>query len=163
MKIRRLGVAAILGFSLATAGCAGVGSGPGAQAASCRPSAETHRSTVVAFYREALIGRAPRSAFERHVSPDFIEHKPDVPLGTRDATVAFLEKLLSEVPDPRWEILRTIAEGDLVFVHARFTPANGAPPYAIADVFRLDHCLIVEHWDVVGPPREQQPNPNPRF
>jgi hypothetical protein len=26
MKIRRLGVAAILGFSLATAGCAGVGS-----------------------------------------------------------------------------------------------------------------------------------------
>lgn len=77
--------------------------------------------------------------------------------------VDFLEGLIDELPEARWEILRTVAEEDLVFLHARFTPAPGAPPYAIADLFRIEDCAIVEHWDVVGPPREGQPNPNSRF
>jgi predicted SnoaL-like aldol condensation-catalyzing enzyme len=51
----------------------------------------------------------------------------------------------------------------MVFLHARFTPAAGAPPYAIADIFRLKGCKIVEHWDVVAPPPKQQRNPHPRF
>jgi predicted SnoaL-like aldol condensation-catalyzing enzyme len=118
---------------------------------------------VLSFYREGLIGRQPRSAFERYTSRGFVEHKPDVEGGTREATIAYLEQLIKDVPDPHWEILRTASDGDLVFLHARFTPAAGAPAYAVADVFRLDNCLIVEHWDVVGAPREQQPNPHSRF
>ena len=62
-----------------------------------------------------------------------------------------------------WTIERTIAEGDMVFLHARFTPAPGAPEFALADVFRLKDCKIVEHWDVVGAPLENQLNTNPRF
>jgi predicted SnoaL-like aldol condensation-catalyzing enzyme len=118
---------------------------------------------VLAFYNEGLVGLRPRAAFERHMGPDFIEHKPDVPRGTRDAAAAYLEALIANVPDPRWSIVRTIAEGDLVFLHGRFTPAPGAPPYAVADVFRVQGCKIVEHWDVVAPPPKEQLNPNPRF
>jgi predicted SnoaL-like aldol condensation-catalyzing enzyme len=51
----------------------------------------------------------------------------------------------------------------MVFLHARFTPAPGAPSYAIADVFRLHGCRIAEHWDIVAPPPDEQLNPNPRF
>lgn len=144
-------------------GCASVGSDSRAMSGSCSSSAEFHRDTVLSFYREGLIGRQPRSAFERYTSPDFIEHKPDVPGGTREATIVYLEQLIKDVPDPRWEVLRTASDGDLVFLHARFTPAAGAPAYAIADVFRIENCLIVEHWDVVAAPREQQPNPRSRF
>ena len=154
---------AILGLGLVTAGCASVDRTTDASGGACHPSAAANKNTVLSLYRQALIERSPRGAFERHVSPDFVEHKPDIPAGTREATIAFLEKLIKEVPDPRWEILRTAAEGDLVFLHARFTPAQGAPAYAIADVFRLENCLIVEHWDVVAPPREPQPNPGSRF
>jgi predicted SnoaL-like aldol condensation-catalyzing enzyme len=118
---------------------------------------------VLAFYGGALIERNPRAAFERYASPSFVEHKPDVPKGTREATIVFLENLIASVPRPRWEILRTIAEGDFVFVHARFSPAQGAPYYAIADVFRLQNCLIVEHWDVVAGPPADAANPNDRF
>jgi predicted SnoaL-like aldol condensation-catalyzing enzyme len=118
---------------------------------------------VLAFYQEALVNRKPRSAFERYVSPDFIEHKPDVPKGTREESIVFLGTLIKEMPDARWEIIRTIAEGDFVFLHARFTPSPGAPSYSIADVFRLHDRLILEHWDAVGRPPEQQRNPNPRF
>ena len=129
----------------------------------CDQSAEGSRSLVVSFYTEALVEKRVREGFERYVSPKLVEHKPDVPAGDRAVVVQFLEGTVKEVPDARWEIIRTIAEKDLVFLHARFTPAPGAPAYAIADVFRVQNCQIVEHWDVVGPPREDMPNTNSRF
>lgn len=132
-------------------------------ASSKRDTARQNRESVIAFYQEALINRNVRTAFERYMSSGFVEHKADVPNGDRGATIAFLEKLIKDVPDPKWEILRVAAENDLVFLHARFTPAHGAPSYAIVDVFRIKDGRIVEHWDVIsGPPREQR-NPNPRF
>ncbi|WP_332816879.1 nuclear transport factor 2 family protein [Sphingopyxis sp.] len=129
----------------------------------CDGSAEENRKIVLNFYNEGLVGLQPRAAFERYMTPDFVEHKPDVPQGTREAAAGFLEQLIAAVPQPRWEVVRTIAEGDMVFLHGRFTPAAGAPYYAIADVFRLEDCKIAEHWDVVGPPPKDQANPNPRF
>jgi predicted SnoaL-like aldol condensation-catalyzing enzyme len=129
----------------------------------CDGSPSSNRRIVLAFYTEGLIGHKPRDAFERYMAPDFVEHKPDVPLGTREAAATFLEELIAELPKPRWEVLRTIAEADLVFLHARFTPAEGAPAYAIADIFRLKECKIVEHWDVVAAPPRDQRNSNPRF
>jgi len=129
----------------------------------CVESASANREVVLSFYRTGLVERRPREAFEKYAAVDMLEHKPDVPAGTRQAVVEYLERLIAELPQSRWEILRAAAEGDLVFLHARFIPEPGAAPYAIADVFRLESCKIVEHWDVVGPPRDGQPNPNSRF
>ena len=130
---------------------------------SCNPDAESNRTRVLAFYRDALVNRSPRAAFAEFMAPDFVEHKPDVATGSRDSTVAFLERLMQDLPEGRWQIHRSLADQDLVFVHASFTPAPGAPAYAISDVFRLQECKIVEHWDVVGPPTERPLNPQPRF
>lgn len=127
------------------------------------PDLEANRAVVLAFYKEALADKQPLTAFARHMTADFVEHKPDVEAGTREATAAFLDALIKELPDARWEVLRMVAEGDLVFLHARFTPAVGAPPYAIADLFRLRDGRIVEHWDVVAGPPAQALNPNSRF
>ena len=124
---------------------------------------EQNRQVVLAFYDQGLINRQPRAAFERYASENFVEHKPDVAEGTREATIAFLEGLIKEVPKPTWKVFRTVAEGDLVFLHASFTPADGAPPYAVADVFRLKEGKIVEHWDIVAPPVKRSLNPNSRF
>jgi len=129
----------------------------------CDDSAEANRRIVLAFYNEGLVGRQPRSAFMRYMAPGFVEHKPDVPEGTREATAAFLEQIIADVPQARWEIIRTIAEGDMVFLHARFTPAAGARAWALADIFRVRDCKITEHWDVVAPPPKEQRNPNSRF
>jgi predicted SnoaL-like aldol condensation-catalyzing enzyme len=129
----------------------------------CKPSAEASRNLVLSFYTKALVEKQPRAAFAEYVSAGFVEHKPDVPNGGVAAVADFLEGLMKELPNAKWEILRTVAEKNFVFLHARFTPAPGAAPYAIADIFRVDNCVIVEHWDVVGPPREGQPNSNSRF
>jgi predicted SnoaL-like aldol condensation-catalyzing enzyme len=148
---------AILGFALACA------RSESASAEGCVNTPDANRETVLSFYRQGLVNRAPRPAFTQYVSSDFVEHKPDVATGTRDSTAAFLERLMGELPEAAWQIHRTIAEGDMVFLHASFTPAPGAPAYAIADVFRLRECRIVEHWDAVGPPPSQPLNTHPRF
>ena len=124
---------------------------------------ELNRTTVLEFYRLGLQGRRPKQAFERFMAPGFIEHKPDIAEPTRDGSAAFLAGLMLELPAATWEVIRTIAEDDLVFLHARFVPAPGAPAYAIADVFRLHEGMIVEHWDVVAGPPTNPRNPHPRF
>ena len=127
------------------------------------PIAEDSRDLVLAFYNEALVRRSPRTAFMRFMSPDFIEYKPDIEGGTRSQAAEFLEGLMENLPNVSWEVVRTVAEGNLVVLHARFTPSPGAPAYAIADFFRVQHGLIVEHWDVVAGPPSDQRNPNSRF
>jgi predicted SnoaL-like aldol condensation-catalyzing enzyme len=134
-----------------------------AAASACEPSAATNRQIVTDFYRQALIDKQPGPAFARYMAPDFVEHKPDVPHGTREATAAFLGELIKAMPDPKWEVLRVVAEGDLVALHARFTPAAGAPADAIADVLRLYGFKIVVPLDALGGPPENAKNPKPRF
>src|SRR5690348_9415903 len=84
-------------------------------------------------YRLALIDKQAKAAFERYMAPDFVEHKPDVPTGTREATAEFLGGIIRDVPTARWEIWRVLADGDLAALHARFIPAPGAGEYALAD------------------------------
>lgn len=132
MNDRVLAVAVAL--NLALGGCATAGASSFAPMP-CDGSTEASRRLVIAFYNEGLVGRQPQAAFSRYMAPDFVEHKPDVPQGTRDATASFLAQIMTDVPDAKWEIVRTIADRDMVFLHGRFTPAPGAPVYALADIF----------------------------
>lgn len=131
--------------------------------ANCRVGEEINRHLVETFYRRALIAKDVRGAFEAFATPGFIEHKPDVAGGTREATILFLEGLMKQLPGAIWQVHRSVADRDMVAVHASFTPAPGAPSYAIADFFRVENCRIVEHWDVVAPPSDKTGNPFPRF
>jgi hypothetical protein len=92
------------------AGCGSVAS-ESVSAGRCDGSPAANRRVVEAFYTEGLVGLRPRPAFERYMTADFVEHKPDVPGGTREAAAKFLEELIAEVPQPRWQVRRMIAEG----------------------------------------------------
>ncbi len=127
------------------------------------PESERNRDVVLEFYRVGLVGRHPKEAFARFMAADFVEHKPDVSVPTREGAAEYLAELMLELPDASWEVVRTIAEDDHVFLHARFVPTPGAPAYAIADIFRLHEGRIVEHWDVVAGPPVNPKNPHPRF
>jgi predicted SnoaL-like aldol condensation-catalyzing enzyme len=83
---------------------------------------------VLAFYDEGLVTRQPHAAFMRHMAPDFVEHKPDVPDGTREATAACPGQIIADIPAARWEITRTIAERDMVsFMRAHPRHRGGQP------------------------------------
>lgn len=135
----------------------------GAASPACNGDTAANRALVRDFYTAALVERKPAEAFARYVAPDFVEHKPDIAPPTREAAAAFLGGIIRDVPTARWEIIRVIADGDLVAIHARFTPAPGAPDYALADFFRVEDCKIAEHWDVVAGPVKGAVNPASRF
>lgn len=150
-------------IGLALAAAAAALAAPANEAPACQPSAAATRELVEDFYTQALIAKQPKAAFEVYVAPDFVEHKPDIARPTREGAADFLGGIIRDIPTARWEVLRVIADGDLVALHARFTPAPGAPAYAIADFFRVKDCKIAEHWDVVAGPPKEQANPKPRF
>jgi len=91
------------------------------------------------------------------------KHSQDTDGGTAAATVAFLSKLIAGSPQPKWEVVRSVAEGDLVVVHARYIAGPGAPQIAIAEIFRVRGGKLAEHWDVISGPPDKVVNPNSRF
>jgi predicted SnoaL-like aldol condensation-catalyzing enzyme len=121
------------------------------------------KEIVLAFYRLALVDLQPKEAFDRYGAADFIEHSSDTSGSTRESTVGFLTNMIQHAPHPKWEVIRTIAEGDMVFLHVRFTPADGAPPVVIGEIFRVQNGKIAEHWDIVQPPKEHSTNPSSPF
>jgi predicted SnoaL-like aldol condensation-catalyzing enzyme len=110
------------------------------------------------FYRKKEV----RQAFESWVHPDYIQHKPTLPDG-RDAVINFLEELLERYPARIFTIHRVIASDDLVAVHYHSQATPEDLGFAVVDIFRVEGCRMVEHWDVVQPVPEQSANDNTMF
>src|SRR5437868_8808830 len=124
---------------------------------------QSPKEVVTAFYREALMDFKPKEAFARYAAPDFVEHSADSAGGTIQSTIDFLTDLIQKSPQANWEILRVIAEDDMVFLHVRFTPAKGATPVSVGEIFRVRKGKLVEHWDIIQHAPEHPVNPNSIF
>jgi predicted SnoaL-like aldol condensation-catalyzing enzyme len=120
------------------------------------------RETVESFMKVAFVDRKPEEAVLKYMSPDFVDHDPDI-VGTRDSVIERLKKLDWATAQPTSEVRHIVAEGDLVVVHHSLVRKPGQPPIAAIDLFRVKNGLIVEHWDVLQPTPENSPNPHPMF
>src|SRR5260370_26260094 len=121
------------------------------------------KEVVMAFYKMALMDFRPKEAFAQYAAPDFVEHSADSAGGTAQSTIDFLTGLIKKSPQPKWEIVRVIADGDMVFLHVRFTPAKGATPVVVGEIFRVRNGKLVEHWDIIQHAPEHPLNPNSIF
>ena len=113
---------------------------------------------IEAFYEKKQV----RAAFEAWVHPDYIQHKPTLPNG-REPVIAFLEGLLERFPQRTFTIHRVLADGDLVAVHYHSQATPDDLGFAVIDLFRIEGCRMVEHWDVVQPVPETSKNDNTMF
>ena len=117
----------------------------------------------------ALVLRFSQAAFDTHdfaaarsmLSPDYIQHNPRMATG-REAFIAAYRAIVAARPGLHSEVLRSAAEGDLVFTHMRVTDGDGAQT-ALVNIFRVRDGLIVEHWDVVQPVPATSANANTMF
>ena len=93
---------------------------------------------------------------------DYVQHNPGIATGL-DAMVAKVGKMLEDNPQMSFDIKRTGADHDLVWVHshAKFTPDSTG--LALVDIFRLKDTKIVEHWDVIQPVPATSANENTMF
>jgi predicted SnoaL-like aldol condensation-catalyzing enzyme len=121
---------------------------------------EQNRQIVLDLFDQ--LSKKNAGAAAAHFHPDVVEHSPPLADGV-DATREFLETLTTQSPDLRIEVKRTVAEGDLVFLHLHVKESAEDRGVAVADIFRLEDGKVVEHWDVVQPVPETAANDNGMF
>jgi predicted SnoaL-like aldol condensation-catalyzing enzyme len=134
-----------------------------AEAKTCKM---TPKQVVSQFMDEFYIQKKVRSSFEKWVDPGYIQHNPFAATG-RDAAIAFLEPFVANNPSQKTKIHRIIADGNMVAVHSHGWNEEGDAAakrgFAVVDIFRVEGCRVMEHWDVLSPVPETAANTNTMF
>jgi predicted SnoaL-like aldol condensation-catalyzing enzyme len=112
----------------------------------------TNTHIVLAFEETVFNKHRVREGFSRYVAPDYKEHDATLPENADGAERTLIEQLTSELPESRLVVKRTVAQGDLVAVHALWDQKPGISRGAArVDIYRLVNARIVEHWLVQQP------------
>jgi predicted SnoaL-like aldol condensation-catalyzing enzyme len=143
----------------------------GSDQRACAHGAQLDRNvrTAIAYYTLAFNAGEPRLAVEKYVGVDengnktYTQHNPFAQNGP-EAFIAFVEFYKGMHPDLHVEIVRTIAQCDLVMTHAHITTSAEDLGNVAMDIFRFDNTgRIVEHWDSVQPVEANPANGNGQF
>lgn len=94
---------------------------------------------------DTLFNQRDYAAAERFWSSDYIQHSAHIAPG-RDGLFNLVKSLPSML---RYEPGMIAAEGDLVFVHGRFSGFGAAVNWIAADILRIEEGILAEHWDVI--------------
>ena len=112
-------------------------------------NARTNTHIVLAFEETVFNKHRVHEGFNRYVAPDYKEHDPTLADGVDAAAKALNNELTNVFPNSRLNVKRTVAQGDLVAVHA-FWDRIPADKQGVArvDIYRLVNARIVEHWEI---------------
>ena len=111
-------------------------------------NARTNTHVVLAFEETVFNRHHVNDGFNLYVSAQYKEHDPMLPEGF-DAAVKALDNELRLFPNSRLQVKRTVAQRDLVAVHAFWDQRPGETRgVARLDLYRLENAKIVEHWNV---------------
>ena len=108
-------------------------------------AAPARNSQIVLAAFDTLFNRRDYEAAVRFWSPHYIQHSAHIEPG-RDG----LFNLIKSLPDTlRYENAVVIADGDLVFLHGRFSGHGRPRAWIAADIVRMQDGVLAEHWDVL--------------
>lgn len=123
---------------------------------------DTNRKNAIAFYELMFNACEPKTAVDRYVGSDYIQHNPHVETG-KQGFIDYFERMARDYPGKKVIIKRTVAEGDLVVLHCHQV-WPGDQDYAGIDIFRFDgDGKIIEHWDVLQTLPAESANDNGMF
>jgi predicted SnoaL-like aldol condensation-catalyzing enzyme len=106
-------------------------------------AAKTKQIVLEAF--DTLFNQRDYEAAARFWSPDYIQHSAHIGPGREG-----LFNLVESLPDAlRYENALVIGDGDLVFLHGRFSGHGRPRAWIAADIVRMQDGLLAEHWDVL--------------
>ena len=105
---------------------------------------EQNKALVLKAF-DTLFNKRNYELAEEFWSDRYVQHSAHIPPG-RDG----LFNVIRALPDAlRYENQLIIAGGDYVIAHGRFS-GNGRPAaWIAADIVRLEHGRLAEHWDVL--------------
>lgn len=120
----------------------------------------SNKDVVTTFWNRVFRDKDPEGAAAAHLGEQYVQHNP---LAVDGATglVEFFGVLAAREPDFEAELVRVVAEGDLVATHSRFVYSTAT--VSAMDFWRLEDGRIVEHWDAIQPVPAQARNTNGMF
>ncbi len=106
---------------------------------------EKNKSIVLEAFETLFNKRDYRNALN-FWSPKYIQHSAHIPPG-RDGLI----ELVKSVPTSmHYENQLTVADGDFVLLHGRFSGlGEGVPNWIVVDIVRMENGVLAEHWDVI--------------
>jgi len=107
-------------------------------------NAEKNKAIVLKAF-DTLFNKRDYTAAERFWSPNYIQHSAHIEPG-RDGLFNLIK---AAPPSLTYEPGVILAEDDYVIVHGRFSNIGLPVNWIAADVVRLEHGILVEHWDVI--------------
>ena len=124
---------------------------------------ENNKTLVVDFYEQVIFG-GNRTVIDQYIGEQYIQHNPHVADG-KDGFLTFFDSLPARDKAHPWgEIVRVIAEDDLVVLHIRWNAWSEKPWGAAGiDIFRVKEGKLVEHWDVLQDVPEKLAHENTMF
>jgi predicted SnoaL-like aldol condensation-catalyzing enzyme len=119
---------------------------------------QNKRLVLEAF--DTLFNKRDYASAEKFWSPHYIQHSAHIEPG-RDGLFNLVRAL---PPTLKYEPGTSVADGDFVIVHGRFSgfqPVN----WIAADILRIEDGMLVEHWDVIQDEatREESKSKAPMF
>ncbi|PDT02304.1 hypothetical protein CO666_21290 [Rhizobium chutanense] len=121
---------------------------------------EANRKLVVEFY-DTFFNKHDVSAASV-IADDYRQHNPQVPDGKKPL-ISFFTGFFKDNAQSKAEIVRSAADGDLVWLHVHATNGADDRGEAIVDIFRVKDGKIVEHWDVIQAVPKEAANKNTMF
>jgi predicted SnoaL-like aldol condensation-catalyzing enzyme len=110
---------------------------------------------------DTLFNKRDYKAAERYWSPNYIQHSAHIEPG-REGLFNLIKGLPASL---KYEAGTIVADGDFVIVHGRFSGFGAPANWIAADILRIEHGILVEHWDVIQDEatKEQSKSGNPMF
>lgn len=107
-------------------------------------------ANVTGLYLDGIRDGNVRGAVERYTGDRYTQHSTGVADGV-EGFVAFFEPFIESNPDRDIRIVRSIVDGQFVFVQAYQDINNGQAKWVTTDLFDTDDAdKIIEHWDVIA-------------
>ena len=113
---------------------------------------EHNKQLVMRFYNALIAG--DKATLTEVMREDYKQHQPEAESG-RAGLFKFIDKRpplpAGSPPPPAPKFIRTVAEGDYVFLFVHFAAGQGRPERAAVDMFRIQDGKLAEHWAVIQP------------
>jgi predicted SnoaL-like aldol condensation-catalyzing enzyme len=103
---------------------------------------KSNKDIVLEVLRRSFVERDP-TVVEQYFGANYKQHNPVIADGP-----SVIAKMIPTLTGLTYEPGMTVADGDLVMVHGRYT-GWGPKPMVAVDIFRVEDGKVVEHWDVM--------------
>jgi predicted SnoaL-like aldol condensation-catalyzing enzyme len=94
---------------------------------------------------DTLFNKRDYAAAAAFWSPEYIQHSAHIPPG-RDGLFGLIK---AAPPTLRYENAITVADGDYVLLHGRFSGMGLPANWIVVDIVRMENGVLAEHWDVI--------------